>query len=430
MSVEIIMPEYLHKDELQYELEARGLPIEGLNVAALRSLFRTSRDLKENPELLATNERFKDPASILSFCHDRFNQIKDLVDNTDSSRVSIDFPRYIHRLAHLVTRLQHLFQFAKLGPDMRISVPDFQDQLQCFTADVAARLRTAEHIQPVQNFLADIPPPTIPAMVATTSNISGPTSPPGGLVRPAAPFVFAKLPNPVHNMVADLAVTDGLQLHHLISFLRILVRIRYMAPAFGFSDIQVLQVVYGYTKGPLAAKTMVAMQRAYTLEAYHEDVLSSFIPLRLRLSLLNSLYYRPQRSDEHLSDYVTDIKEIAAVFRQDMDEAAVVSTILDGLNHSQRNCLVFADKPHNYAELDNVCIYAHNISNQVHDSSTDFSSPRALPSPVRQPSLPHSPSRSTLLCYRCNKPGHTRRTCRARFSTANSPSSHPGDPTR
>jgi hypothetical protein len=39
---------------------------------------------------------------------------------------------------------------------------------------------------------------------------------------------------------------------------------------------------------------------AYTLEAYHEDVLSSFIPPRLRLPLLNSLYYRPQRSDEQI----------------------------------------------------------------------------------------------------------------------------------
>jgi hypothetical protein len=173
MSFEIVMPEHLHNDELQYELEARGLSTEGLNVAALRSLFRTSRDLKKNPELLASSERFKDPASILSFCHARFNQIKDLVDNTDSSRVSIDFPRYIHRLAHLVTRLQHLFQFAKLGSDMRISVPDFQDQLQRFMADVAAKLRTTEHIQPAQDFPADIRPPFIPGTIEPIPNISG-----------------------------------------------------------------------------------------------------------------------------------------------------------------------------------------------------------------------------------------------------------------
>jgi hypothetical protein len=48
------------------------------------------------------------------------------------------------------------------------------------------------------------------------------------------------------------------------------------------------------------------------------------------LPLLNSLYYRPQLSEEHLSDYIADIKEVAAVLRQDTDEV-VVDTILDGL---------------------------------------------------------------------------------------------------
>jgi hypothetical protein len=74
--------EHLHKDELQYELEARGVSIESSNVATVRTIFRTSRDLKENSATLANNEILKDPASVLSFCRQRFNQIKDLVDNT------------------------------------------------------------------------------------------------------------------------------------------------------------------------------------------------------------------------------------------------------------------------------------------------------------------------------------------------------------
>jgi hypothetical protein len=48
------MPEYLHK-ELQYELEVRGVSTEGLNAAVLRSVFRTSHDLKENAELLTNS---------------------------------------------------------------------------------------------------------------------------------------------------------------------------------------------------------------------------------------------------------------------------------------------------------------------------------------------------------------------------------------
>jgi hypothetical protein len=50
------------------------------------------------------------------------------------------------------------------------------------------------------------------------------------------------------------------------------------------------------------------------------------------LPLLNSLYYRPQCSEEPLSDYIADIKEVVAVLRQDTDEVAVVDTILDVLH--------------------------------------------------------------------------------------------------
>jgi hypothetical protein len=40
MSSEHTMPEYVHKDEMQYELEVRGVSTEGLNEAVLRSVFK------------------------------------------------------------------------------------------------------------------------------------------------------------------------------------------------------------------------------------------------------------------------------------------------------------------------------------------------------------------------------------------------------
>jgi hypothetical protein len=89
------------------------------------------------------------------------------------------------------------------------------------------------------------------------------------------------------------------------------------------------------------------------------------------LALLNSLYYRPQRSEEHLSDYIADIKEVAAVFRQDIDEVAVFGTILDGLHPRQRNRLVFCDKPRDYAGLDSMCVYARNIAYSDYEDIPD-----------------------------------------------------------
>ncbi|XP_033607479.1 uncharacterized protein LOC111864806 [Cryptotermes secundus] len=51
MTSEPLLPEYLHKDELQYELAARGILTEWLNVAALRSLLRTSQDVENCTKL-------------------------------------------------------------------------------------------------------------------------------------------------------------------------------------------------------------------------------------------------------------------------------------------------------------------------------------------------------------------------------------------
>jgi hypothetical protein len=235
MSLDLITPEYFHKDELQYELEARGLSTEGSNVAISRSLFRTSRDLKENSDILATNEIFKDPVSAFYFCHQHFNQIKDLVENTDLACIIVDFPRYVHQLRHLATRLRHLLQFAKLGSDMRPTVLKFQEELHSFTAKTVDELRAAGYIQPDQQQTTDTSLPHmtegrsvyhIPSELPRSEVLAAPysqvsaqlpspsqiqTVPIGdNLTSLGAPYVFAKIPNPIQKMFEKLPVTDGL----------------------------------------------------------------------------------------------------------------------------------------------------------------------------------------------------------------------------
>jgi hypothetical protein len=114
------------------------------------------------------------------------------------------------------------------------------------------------------------------ALAAPCSQVSAQSPSPGqiqavpvgdNLTRLGAPYVFAKIPNPVQKMFEKLPVTDVLQVSSLIIFLRVLVRMQYMSPAFGISTPQLLQIFYGHTKRFLASKTIAAIHRGDTLEA-------------------------------------------------------------------------------------------------------------------------------------------------------------------
>jgi hypothetical protein len=121
-------------------------------------------------------------------------------------------------------------------------------------------------------------------------------------------FHFAKLQNPVQKMLESLNVTDALNASDLIKFLRTLVRLRLMTPAFRMSTAHILQMVYPVTKGTLASKTLASIHSGDTLDVYHELILPFFITSRTMLPLLNAHYYRRQSKDEPLATYVADIK--------------------------------------------------------------------------------------------------------------------------
>jgi hypothetical protein len=147
MELQSIVPEFLHKDELSYELKIRGINTEGYNVADLPSIFRKSREVKENIAACTNSDIFLAPDKAVGFCLQRFQQIKELVENTDGSAVSTDFPRYLHRLRHVSTRLRHLLQFGKLAPDLRSDTVKLHEEVQQYMQHTMAQIVSSQNTQ-------------------------------------------------------------------------------------------------------------------------------------------------------------------------------------------------------------------------------------------------------------------------------------------
>jgi hypothetical protein len=143
---------------------------------------------------------------------------------------------------------------------MRSSVPEFHDELHCFIAKIVDELRTAGYIRPDQDQITgtsmlcmtegesvyhiadDLARSRLPAAPFSHFNAQLPSSSQFQAIpiddsstRLRAPCLFAKISNPIQKMFENFPVTDGLQTYSLISFLRVLVQIQYMAPVFGIS---------------------------------------------------------------------------------------------------------------------------------------------------------------------------------------------------
>jgi hypothetical protein len=77
----------------------------------------------------------------------RFQQIKDLVENTDFSSISMDFPRYLHRLRHVSTRLRHLLQLGKLASDVRSNTVKLQEEVHQYMQHMIAQVDSLQKSQ-------------------------------------------------------------------------------------------------------------------------------------------------------------------------------------------------------------------------------------------------------------------------------------------
>lgn len=276
---------------------------------------------------------------------------------------------------------------------------------------------------------------------------------------------YAKLPNPIQQYLQKIRICDGLNVDELLNFINITLKIRNLKQ---LSDYSLFQVLIPHMEGLVKERAFYSMCNGISYDQFHDEILKTCIPTRLRSRLEQDQYYRLQRNGEPLQTFIMSIKESAHVLRLNKSEQEIVDTIIEGLNPTERQRLIFTPKPTSFVELNNLCILSQNVRytdmqrlsterntcrtprNQFQENvNNENVSRRSNPNfqnvtfkPIRQHTnfntnvpVPNSqfqnmhisnissiPNRSNqannspnkpveFKCYYCNKPGHMARNC-------------------
>ena len=168
------------------------------------------------------------------------------------------------------------------------------------------------------------------------------------------------------------------------------------------------------------------MWQQFRLIPWGGEVLDSFIPGQLRHQLRLKLFYQVQANDERLVNFVCSIRDSARILKLGLSELEIVQVSLEGVTPQGRSRLVFAERPHCFADLDRLCVMSRNI--QANDESRGpmvardpnyRTGERCTVLPQDSPRVPRVNKTAgvrgrnppKVICFKCNRPGHIKRFC-------------------
>lgn len=448
-----INPDFLLRDELQFEVSLRG-EVPAKNVLELRKqlrgLLRSGKAISGHTKEIYDSE--KDLEICQSKCDELVSQVGDLGDSPDVTSTIVFRLRL--RLEHLLRRVKFWAASGLVGDKwdlltLETQVAESIAKLQC--NDGSEREEEGVLLPPVP--VAAVPGPSAPIVregesgVAVTdalraaapippnrtdqrdtSTLTGSqlgggshlsltqtTQPVSQVVDGALGLVtqlgnnYCKLPNPLSSVLGSLSIIDGLQVDQLLNFIEVLFRAKDFP---GMSDTLLLQLIFPHCQEPLLEILVSCLESGANFEEFHTRLLENFVPGRLRENLRQQKFYRLQKQGEELASFVSSIKLAAKVLKVGLTEKEIVNVIIEGVTPEERSRLVFTNRPHSFADLTRMCITSAGVA--YNDILRQGLQSRALPTvPVMQIRRPQTnfPMNRPQVCFGCGQPGHIRRFC-------------------
>lgn len=449
MEEERVIPEYLLKDELIFEVVGRGeVPVSdviGLR-SQLRALLRGDYTLSWKDDLQLEKQ--------LDYCKQQWELLSMELDSWVSERPKGKVQqKWCTRLVHLL----HRVLVAKTAPSLKEKEGGFLGTLEAKLREAYQLLMTtAQEGKAGVSGLGVVPePPIVPKenpeldtekipvlqSVVTETHVSPVpnASPALGLGTSQSGLLqYAKLSNPLSPLLQGIRTTDGLDPHNLIEFFG---RIINVLETPGVDDKLLLSLLIPLCRSPLSERLYETIRAGKGFDEFHKRSLKFFVPDRVLERLKTDRLYRLQRVGESLAAFSADVRRCCKVLRLPVAEAEVVQIILEGITPEERSRLVFSSRPTTFSELDQLCVVARNI--QLTDATREqvlrprnnrpVMAVQRAPEPVRdfhpEQNFHHGPAQNYrsgnavgfqpraepgrgVICYRCGKAGHIRQNCR------------------
>ncbi|KAJ8897161.1 hypothetical protein PR048_002507 [Dryococelus australis] len=124
-----IVPEFLIKEEILYELKTHGISPVQSTFAELRRLMRSALQANTVPDI--ENLGGIDFDKLYDCCVEKLFTLIELVENVEDDQSSSSIPRTKHRLAHLGRYVGNLLMIAKdeLSEEKTKSLQNFIEQV-------------------------------------------------------------------------------------------------------------------------------------------------------------------------------------------------------------------------------------------------------------------------------------------------------------
>lgn len=382
---------HLRRDQLVYELRVRGLTVEG-SVPELASRLRAALDKPLKP----SGDIFGEVGAFLTNVSSGLDDVECTISFLEGTRPTYkQVCRVQAHLVHFENRLRDLEAVrleeseVKCRHELLGRVRDLQARMVSFSLDSDGGGSDRESL----------------------SGEHGARDNTGSVPRQDPMSLFSKLPNPVMCLVNGISKLGIESLGQVREVLWLLVRFEVQADALQVPHQVILSLLYPLAVGLLSALIGEVLAQRQSLVQLRVRIIQRKLSNRMRLELEREYYWKPQGAAEKLNQYVERVRTAALALDMQVTEAESVSNILEGMRPEDRSRLIFAQRPSNFPQLQQLVnsIEALAFADEQRKPGID----ECLVSTQDKGDPPRARNQVTRVrrCFRCGSEEHLVRRC-------------------